>query len=301
MYDEIAAKKKRRQEDPEYRKREYESHKKYIDEHKDETNAYYKEYYEKNKEHMRELGRERTRKYRENNKEKVKASTDEYRSTPEYKAKASIIRKKRYEDNKEYEKEQSILVNRNRKLEILYWYSDGSLKCSVCGETHIEFLEIDHINNDGGIHRKEIGGSGYLYHWLINNNFPDGYQVLCRNCNIKKVKLNAVGLQSSATTIQKTNYIQHLNRRLKVIKKYSNDNCKCECCGNDDIDVLCLDHIDGGGNAHRRELEGQNLTDWIIQNDYPDGFRILCENCNKSLGHYGYCPHSPSPQQISPV
>jgi hypothetical protein len=177
-------------------------------------------------------------------------------------------------------------------MEVLYQYSNGNLKCLICGENHIEFLEIDHIHNDGSNHRREIGGSTYLYTWLINNDFPYGYQVLCRNCNVKKVKLNAVGIQPTATYLQKLNYNQHKKDRMKILNHYSNNICKCECCGIGDIDVLCLDHINGGGNEHRRELGNKNLTQWIIQNNYPVGFRILCENCNKSLGHYGYCPHS---------
>lgn len=28
-----------------------------------------------------------------------------------------------------------------------------------------------------------------------------------------------------------------------------------------------------------------------IKENYPDSYRILCFNCNCSLGHRGYCPH----------
>ncbi len=63
-------------------------------------------------------------------------------------------------------------------------------KCNCCGETGLSFLNIDHINDDGKIHRKQIrqeGGSDF-YKWLINNNFPDGFQVLCYSCNISKYR-----------------------------------------------------------------------------------------------------------------
>ena len=53
--------------------------------------------------------------------------------------------------------------------------------CICCGESEFRFLTIDHINNDGATHRKAIGGN--LYSWLIKNQFPDGFQVLCFNCN----------------------------------------------------------------------------------------------------------------------
>ena len=50
------------------------------------------------------------------------------------------------------------------------------------------FLTLDHINNDGAEHRREIHGrqtaAGYqTYRWLMRNGFPPGFQVLCANCN----------------------------------------------------------------------------------------------------------------------
>jgi hypothetical protein len=62
----------------------------------------------------------------------------------------------------------------------------GGYKCKFCGETKKEFLTIDHINDDGARHRREIAKirpKTYFYKWLWENNFPDGFQVLCRNCN----------------------------------------------------------------------------------------------------------------------
>ena len=43
------------------------------------------------------------------------------------------------------------------------------------------------MNNDGAKHRKEIGhGGSLMYSWLIKNNFPPGFQLLCMNCNFAK-------------------------------------------------------------------------------------------------------------------
>ena len=60
----------------------------------------------------------------------------------------------------------------------------GGRMCVCCGETIREFLTIDHINNDGAKHRKEINTP--LYTWLRKNNYPEGFQVLCWNCNSGK-------------------------------------------------------------------------------------------------------------------
>lgn len=57
-------------------------------------------------------------------------------------------------------------------------------RCACCGESEPLFLEIDHINNDGAKHRKEIGTSAKaLCRWVIKHRFPSGFQLLCANCN----------------------------------------------------------------------------------------------------------------------
>lgn len=60
--------------------------------------------------------------------------------------------------------------------------------CVCCGEDNLAFLSIDHIDSNGGAHRKAIGKSSGIgfYTWLKLNNFPDGFQTLCFNCNIAR-------------------------------------------------------------------------------------------------------------------
>lgn len=73
------------------------------------------------------------------------------------------------------------------KLEVFNYY--GGPICKCCGETHMEFLSIDHVNNDGASHRRTLKGGGCgekLYDWLKRNKYPPGYQVLCMNCNFAK-------------------------------------------------------------------------------------------------------------------
>lgn len=58
---------------------------------------------------------------------------------------------------------------------------------------------------------------------------------------------------------------------------------KCCKCGFNDIRALSIDHINGGGNLHRRELFGKNaggqFYNWLRNNGYPTGFQVLCMNC----------------------
>jgi len=59
-------------------------------------------------------------------------------------------------------------------------------KCKCCGEKQQAFLGIDHIDNTGYKHRKEVV-SGSFYMWLKKNNYPvDNYQLMCHNCNVAK-------------------------------------------------------------------------------------------------------------------
>ena len=72
-------------------------------------------------------------------------------------------------------------------------YKHYGNKCACCGETESMFLSIDHINNDGAKHRKELwtlasrrSSGTHLYKWIIKNNYPANFQLLCMNCNTGK-------------------------------------------------------------------------------------------------------------------
>ena len=84
---------------------------------------------------------------------------------------------------------------RNNKLRmiVLEHYSGGTPQCACCSEKITDFLCVDHINNDGNKHRKLLNeGSGVIYKYLIDNQFPPGFQILCNNCNWGKHKNNGV-------------------------------------------------------------------------------------------------------------
>ena len=69
--------------------------------------------------------------------------------------------------------------------------------CACCGTSDKVFLSIDHINGDGMAHRKRLGyraSGGPFYSWLVRNNFPPGFQTLCRNCNWAKHVLGSLDL-----------------------------------------------------------------------------------------------------------
>ena len=93
-------------------------------------------------------------------------------------------------ENKEkqsiYHSNWSKKKNARLKITVLTHYSVGIPTCARCGITDIDVLTIDHVNGGGTKHRRELSSWGSTYRWLIENNFPTGFQVLCFNCNFKK-------------------------------------------------------------------------------------------------------------------
>jgi hypothetical protein len=82
-----------------------------------------------------------------------------------------------------------------------------------------------------------------------------------------------------------------LDTRRECLEHYSNGTPKCACCGETHIEFLGIDHINGGGAKARKELGHGNIGASLKAQGYPLGYRVLCHNCNMSIGFYGYCPH----------
>ena len=59
----------------------------------------------------------------------------------------------------------------------------------------IDMLSLDHIKDDGAEHRRKVKGNRIsfagkeIYHWAIENNFPEGFQTLCMNHQTKKQRM----------------------------------------------------------------------------------------------------------------
>ena len=73
----------------------------------------------------------------------------------------------------------------------------------------------------------------------------------------------------------------HLSKT-KALMVYSNPTGSpiCNHCGEQDIDVLCIDHVDDSGAEHRRAIANHNLYFWLKACNYPQGYQVLCWNCN---------------------
>lgn len=86
----------------------------------------------------------------------------------------------------------------------------------------------------------------------------------------------------------KQKVIENVERRRKrkqeCFSHYSDEKIKCAICGIDDLDVLTLDHINGGGKKERDSFckgrGGDRMYSFLKRNKYPPGYRILCFNHN---------------------
>ena len=81
-----------------------------------------------------------------------------------------------------------------------------------------------------------------------------------------------------------THYMSLL--RQDVLRHYGSGNLACVICGESRMLCLSIDHIDGSGLEHRRQIGlggtkigGTNFYRWLQKEGYPEGFRTLCMNC----------------------
>lgn len=84
-------------------------------------------------------------------------------------------------------------------------------------------------------------------------------------------------------------------RKLKseVVAAYGG---RCDCCGESELAFLQVDHANGDGAAHRREIgcvTGAPFWTWLRRHGFPRGLgiRVLCANCNMATRYGQACPH----------
>jgi len=154
----------------------------------------------KRKEHQQsEVVKARRKKYRSS--EKGKAKSKEYRASKNFKAvqkKYSSSEKGKAKSKERYLGEKGHPALR---LKILQHYSKHLSNsdipcCRCCGlNSHNQFLAIDHAQGRYKMDSiPELTNLGYsskktgdpLLRWIIKNNFPKGFQILCHSCNVAK-------------------------------------------------------------------------------------------------------------------
>lgn len=101
-------------------------------------------------------------------------------------------------------------------------------------------------------------------------------------------KLNKIWREKNKSKLNE----RRANLRLETLEHYSGGRPECLCCGEKMLGFLCIDHVNGGGTKHRKEINGSSIYQWLKTNKYPEGFAVLCHNCNLAKAFYGKCPHN---------
>lgn len=143
----------------------------YVAKHREKRNAYSLQWANENRQRKRAYDRKR---YIENHEE-------------------ALVRSRKYHSEHRKEAQVRAIGRRDKvKREVLTKYSPkGMLGCSwiPCSITDIDMLTLDHIANNGHSHRDDKGRritGTYLYGWVQKREYPEGYQTLCMNHQLKK-------------------------------------------------------------------------------------------------------------------
>lgn len=84
--------------------------------------------------------------------------------------------------------------------------------------------------------------------------------------------------------------------RVQVFAAYGN---KCTCCGESAYEFLTLDHVNGNGREHRRQVgKGIAVYQDVIRRGFPADFQVLCYNCNCAKRTDAECPHQRSKERV---
>lgn len=139
----------------------------------------------------------------------------------------------------------------------------------------------------------------------------------CKTCHNKRRyeqrKTHGTCIKCARPTVENTKYCEHHLSYLREYNKgrvakgiaqkhrdslrdrvYDHYGRKCVCCGETHWSVLQLDHVNGGGEEHRKSIgtASHALYRWIIRNNFPDDIQVLCANCNFSkYRNGGTCFH----------
>jgi len=220
--------------------------------------------------------------YRERHKSKIKVTKHHYYldNKEETIKRTSLYAK----ENKSSHNAWGTKAKNKLKSEVFAVYSCGDPKCKSCNEAELGVLTIDHMAGDGAGHRRELfgnrtGGGYKMYQWLKRNSYPEGFQVLCYNCQYSK-RLHEMRSEEQ-THLKEVRAAYARSVKVECLESYGG--CKCEC-GEDDVVVLSLDHVNNDGADHRKETgtRGYNFYIMLRKTGFPNDppLQVLCMNCN---------------------
>lgn len=158
-------------------------------------------------------------------------------------------------------------------------------QCEKCGE-----------EKDLAMYRKEQGGKRYFRPYCVQcwTASRREYQKAYTKRNAGKLTRYHADKYARTRDVQRMSRKRYYEKWKKIVfDRYGNE---CSCCGEAEPKFLTIDHVNDDGAEHRKEVSaGIVLFRWLVANDFPETFRILCFNCNSGRYHNGgVCPHEMS-------
>jgi hypothetical protein len=220
--------------------------------------------------------------YQKRHKDKIKLKKHQYyiENKTEITEKTSLYAK----EHREWHNAKGTKAKNKLKSEVFSVYSCGEPKCKSCNESELGVLTIDHVNGEGAEHRRELfgnntGGGYKMYQWLKKKSYPEGFQVLCYNCQYRKRMIEMKAEEQTHLKEVRAAYARSI--KIECLESYGG--CKCQC-GENDVTVLTLDHVNDDGAEHRRETNTRGLNFYFMlrKNGFPSDppLQVLCMNCN---------------------
>ena len=121
-------------------------------------------------------------------------------------------------------------------------------------------------------HKEEI--RAYYKEYMKDPEHRERAKARSRKCYLKH-RAERMRKQREVTQILKKDILTH----------YGGGKCACVICGESRLACLSIDHINGGGKAHCRDIKtegryraGRGLYLWLKKNNYPKGYQTLCMN-----------------------
>ncbi len=164
-----------------------------------------------------------------------------------------------------------------------------ALTCKKCGETFKALLLHNEVPPkfccracEQGVKSKRCGACGKtkpLKEWGKSRRHALGLQSQCYTC--RKVSSRKYYVDSREKINERSTKIR-IKKRLSLLSKLGK---KCANCGETNVTVLQIDHVNNDGGKERRDLNARGLT-LPIMNAYLNGtydikrIQILCANCN---------------------
>lgn len=231
---------------------------------------------------------QRAREWYQNNRERALGNMREYREQN-----ADALRVKKAEKYQRPEVAAAV-AERGRQYradirsQVFTHYGSS---CTCCGLAVPGLLTIDHI--DPVTKTAASSGGDRIYRWLVKNQFPDGFQTLCYGCNLGKHGNRDLCPHQKTPELLSSASRKNFLLKEDAIKSYGR---VCACCGEDNVFLLTLDHVNGDGSDHRRLLSGQGVKvpqgvqfyrhlrrrEW--PNDPP--LRVMCGTCNRGVWRF---------------